>query len=97
MLHYLSYALFIGGVGAVLGLVLGIPAGQGMTSEYAVELGIPQVQTFFYPDVKHMGFRADLLPQTKRAKFAKQLTDLTVGVFNISKNSRIRRASYNFV
>ena len=51
VIHYLSYALFIGGAGAALGLLLGIPAGQGMTSEYAVELGIPQVQTYFYPDI----------------------------------------------
>jgi len=51
VLHFLSYALFIGGAGAALGLLLGIPAGGGITSEYAVELGIPLVQSHFYPDV----------------------------------------------
>ncbi len=50
VLHFISYALFIGGAGAALGLLLGIPAGRGITSEYALELGIPLVQSHFYPD-----------------------------------------------
>jgi putative ABC transport system permease protein len=50
VLHFISYALFIGGAGAVLGVLLGIPIGRGITSEYATELGIPLVQSHFYPD-----------------------------------------------
>lgn len=39
--HYLSYGLWLGTLGAVLGIALGIPAGWAMTAAYTAELGIP--------------------------------------------------------
>ena len=39
--HYLSYGLWLGTLGAVLGIALGIPAGWAMTVAYTAELGIP--------------------------------------------------------
>ena len=39
--HYLSYGLWLGALGAVLGIALGIPAGWAMTAAYTAELGIP--------------------------------------------------------
>lgn len=53
--HYLALALGIGLIGSIVGIVLGIPLGQGITSEYATELGIPLVQTQFYPDLALAG------------------------------------------
>ncbi|MFZ0547248.1 MAG: FtsX-like permease family protein [Candidatus Promineifilaceae bacterium] len=51
LLHYLSFALFIGLTGMILGVLIGIPMSQGITTEYAKELGIPLVETRFYPDL----------------------------------------------
>jgi putative ABC transport system permease protein len=51
LLHYLSFALFIGLVGALFGILLGVPMAQGITTGYANELGIPLVETRFYPDL----------------------------------------------
>ncbi len=39
--HYLSYGLILGGIGAVIGVVLGLAAGWGITGSYTAELGIP--------------------------------------------------------
>jgi len=39
--HYLTYGLWLGTVGALVGLALGIPAGWAMTAAYTTELGIP--------------------------------------------------------
>ena len=39
--HYLTYGLWLGTVGALLGIALGIPAGWAMTAAYTAELGIP--------------------------------------------------------
>lgn len=39
--HYLSYGLWLGAVGAVLGIALGVPMGWAMTAAYTAELGIP--------------------------------------------------------
>lgn len=40
-LHYLSYGLILGTVGALVGLVVGIAAGWAITGTYTAELGIP--------------------------------------------------------
>ncbi len=39
--HYLSYGLILGTAGAVIGVVLGVAAGWGITGIYTAELGIP--------------------------------------------------------
>jgi putative ABC transport system permease protein len=39
--HYLSYGLILGGTGAVIGVILGMAAGWGITGSYTAELGIP--------------------------------------------------------
>ncbi len=39
--HYLTYGLWLGTVGGLIGLALGIPAGWAMTAIYTAELGIP--------------------------------------------------------
>ena len=51
MLHYLSYAMAIGIVGSVLGILAGQPLGMAITKVYAGELGIPLVKTSIYPDL----------------------------------------------
>ncbi|MBN2085751.1 MAG: ABC transporter permease [Anaerolineales bacterium] len=49
--HYLSYALVIGLIGSAAGALLGLPLGSWITKMYAAELGIPIIQTQFYPDL----------------------------------------------
>lgn len=49
--HYLLFGLLISLIGAVLGIIGGIPMGQAITTAYAHELGIPLVETRFYPDL----------------------------------------------
>jgi putative ABC transport system permease protein len=49
--YYLALALLIGLLGSAVGILLGIPLGQEITTEYANELGIPLVQARFYPDL----------------------------------------------
>jgi putative ABC transport system permease protein len=49
--HYLSYALVIGVIGSIAGALLGLPLGAWITKLYAAELGIPIVETRFYPDL----------------------------------------------
>jgi putative ABC transport system permease protein len=39
--HYLSFGLWLGAVGAALGIVAGLPAGWAITAAYTAELGIP--------------------------------------------------------
>lgn len=39
--HYLSYGLWLGLTGAVVGTALGVPAGWAMTAAYTQQLGIP--------------------------------------------------------
>jgi putative ABC transport system permease protein len=39
--HYLSYGLWLGGIGGLLGVALGVPMGWGTTFAYTAELGIP--------------------------------------------------------
>lgn len=51
MTHYLLYALVIGVVGSAAGALLGFPMGKSITELYAAELGIPIVETSFYPDL----------------------------------------------
>ncbi|MFQ5434462.1 MAG: ABC transporter permease [Anaerolineae bacterium] len=49
--HYLAFALVIGVIGLVVGLLLGPPMTKGIVTGYAGELGIPLVETRFYPDL----------------------------------------------
>jgi putative ABC transport system permease protein len=49
--HYLSYALVIGVIGSIAGALLGLPLGAWITKLYAGELGIPIVESRFYPDL----------------------------------------------
>lgn len=49
--HYLLYALVIGVIGSAAGALLGLPIGKWITEMYAAELGIPIVETRFYPDL----------------------------------------------
>jgi putative ABC transport system permease protein len=49
--HYLLFALVIGVAGAVVGALLGLPLGYGITKAYAMELGIPFVAARFYPEL----------------------------------------------
>ena len=49
--HYLSYALVIGLIGSAAGALLGLPLGYWITKLYATELGIPIIETRFYPDL----------------------------------------------
>jgi putative ABC transport system permease protein len=52
---YLGYALVIGLSGGLLGVLVGSWLEGGITTEYALELGIPLVQTRFYPDLAWQG------------------------------------------
>lgn len=49
--HYLTFALAIGGLGTVIGVLLGFPLANAITGTYAAELGIPLVQSTIYPDL----------------------------------------------
>ncbi len=49
--HYLAFALIIGLIGLLLGLILGPPMTKGIVGAYAGELGIPLVETRLYPDL----------------------------------------------
>jgi putative ABC transport system permease protein len=49
--HFLLYALVIGVIGSALGALLGLPLGKWITELYAGELGIPIIETRFYPDL----------------------------------------------
>ncbi len=51
MFHYLVYALTVGTVGSVLGILMGQPLATTITKVYAGELGIPLVKTRIYPDL----------------------------------------------
>lgn len=59
--HYLTFALIIGLAGLVLGLLAGPPLSRAITGSYAAELGIPLVETRFYPDLIASGFFLTLL------------------------------------
>jgi putative ABC transport system permease protein len=61
MRHYLSYALIIGLIGSALGALLGLPLGAWITKLYAAELGIPIVETRFYPNLILEGAALSLL------------------------------------
>src|SRR6185312_3665804 len=54
-LHYLITASGIALIGALLGIVIGIPLERGLTSAYASELGIPLVQTHIYVELLALG------------------------------------------
>jgi len=49
--HFLLYALVIGVIGSAAGALLGLPIGKWIAEMYAAELGIPIVETRFYPDL----------------------------------------------
>ena len=51
MLHYLVYAVAIGVLGSVLGILTGQPLATTITKVYTGELGIPMVKTQLYPDL----------------------------------------------
>ncbi len=51
LFHYLRFALVIGVLGTVLGIVMGVPLQRLITRVYADEVGIPIVQIRFYPDL----------------------------------------------
>jgi putative ABC transport system permease protein len=53
--HFLLYALVIGVIGSVAGVLLGLPLGKWITELYAAELGIPIIETRFYPDLILVG------------------------------------------
>ncbi len=55
VLHYLALALLIGVLGAAFGVAIGLPLVRAITEEYAIELGIPLVETRFYPDLVVQG------------------------------------------
>jgi putative ABC transport system permease protein len=58
---YLGYALVIGLCGALVGVLAGSLLEGGITTEYAVELGIPLVETRFYPDLAWQGVLLSLV------------------------------------
>jgi putative ABC transport system permease protein len=49
--HYMLLALFIGLIGAILGVALGLLTSGFITSIYARELGVPTISISFYPDL----------------------------------------------
>ena len=51
MWHFLLYALVIGVLGSIAGALIGLPLGTWITNMYASELGIPIVESHFYPDL----------------------------------------------
>jgi putative ABC transport system permease protein len=53
--HFLLYALVIGVIGTVAGVLLGLSLGKWITELYAAELGIPIIETRFYPDLIMVG------------------------------------------
>ena len=53
--HFLLYALVIGVIGSLAGVLLGLPLGKWITEMYAAELGIPIIETHFYPDLVLLG------------------------------------------
>jgi putative ABC transport system permease protein len=53
--HFLQYALVIGVIGSVAGMLLGLPLAKWITEMYAAELGIPIIETRFYPDLILVG------------------------------------------
>jgi putative ABC transport system permease protein len=59
--HFLLYALVIGVIGSVAGALLGLPLGKWITELYAVELGIPIIETRFYPDLILQGSALSLV------------------------------------
>jgi putative ABC transport system permease protein len=59
--HFLLYALVIGMIGTVAGVLLGLPLGKWITELYAAELGIPIVETRFYPDLILVGAALSLV------------------------------------
>ena len=61
VVHYLMLALVIGVFGSVIGMGAGIPLGHAITTEYATELGIPLVQSRFYPDLVIQGVLTSLV------------------------------------
>jgi putative ABC transport system permease protein len=58
---YLTLALAIAVLGCLVGIAVGILLGKGITSGYAAELGIPLVQTKFYPDLALLGVAFSLI------------------------------------
>lgn len=51
VLRYLMQAVVIGVLGSIVGLLVGVPLTEAITSAYAKELGIPLVETNLYPDL----------------------------------------------
>ncbi len=58
--HYLSFAMTLGFVGAVLGGVLGAFAAPALTQAYATDLNIPFVASPFHPDLVAEGLAMGL-------------------------------------
>lgn len=59
--HYLTFALIIGAVGSLVGILGGLPMARWITGTYATELGIPLVKTRFYPELAVSGVFLSLL------------------------------------
>jgi putative ABC transport system permease protein len=59
--HVLLYALVIGAFGSAAGALLGLPLGKWITELYAAELGIPIIETRFYPDLLLQGAALSLV------------------------------------
>jgi len=59
--HFLQYALVIGVLGSVAGVLLGLPLGKWITELYAAELGIPIIETRFYLDLILVGAALSLM------------------------------------
>ncbi|WP_061961517.1 FtsX-like permease family protein [Demequina flava] len=54
--HYVFQGLLMGGVGAILGVALGIPANSAMTSAYTGFIGVPDTVVLNYPWMLVIGF-----------------------------------------
>ncbi len=53
--HYVGYGLVLGAIGAVLGVLLGVPAGALITSTYTRLLSIPDTVVAFHPTTPVIG------------------------------------------
>lgn len=61
LLHYVTFGLVIGLLGAILGTLLGVPFQRLITGKYAEEVGIPIVKIRFYADTVLTGLVTSLL------------------------------------
>ena len=61
MAHYLTFGLLIALGGTLIGVPGGLLLSNAVTGEYAAELGIPLVESRFYPDLVIVGVGLSLL------------------------------------